>query len=204
MATYALNSIGVCANQSSWELVTNTKVYTSPFTGAIQTTGRQGSRWQIELTWKNLCDDDRADLQAFFTRLNGQEHRFTYEDEAYERRGLGGSGVVNGAGQTGNIINIIPPALAGNWLEPGDQFSVNGQLKMVSVAVPGSGVSEAVEFQPPIHISPANADTVLAGNTSGATRPFGTFILTSVFGWNNRPGVFSDFSISAIEDVLVT
>ena len=203
MTTYDLNAIGVCAQQSSWELTTNTKAFVSPFTGAQQTSFRKDSRWKLKLRWENLCEDDRYDLQAFFTQLNGQEHRFTYLDDGYtQRRGAGSNGTVNGAAQTGNVLAATAPVTGTNWLESGDWISISGQLKMVTNSVPGSGGPENINIQPSIHTSPPNGGLILAGNL--ASRPFGTFILTSTFGWNNRPGGFSDFQIEAIEDVLVT
>ena len=203
MTTYSLNDLNICAQQTTWELLTNTKSFVSPFTGAQQTSVRKGSRWLLKLRWENLCQDDRYDLQAFFTRLNGQEHRFTYRDDSYTtRRGAGTNGTVLGSNQTGTSIVVTSAVTGTDWLLPGDWIEFAGQLKMVLNTVPGSGGPETIDIAPGIHISPPSGTPVLAGNVG--SRPVGTFIMTNTFGWNNRPGGFSDFQVEAVEDVLVT
>ena len=74
---------------SSFELVTNTKTFRSPLTNSVQTASRKGSLWKVGMSFNNLHGSQRAEMQAFLTKLNGQEHRFALYDHSYARRGGG-------------------------------------------------------------------------------------------------------------------
>lgn len=198
MTTYAFPS-GIVPSSSTWELLSNTATYQSPITGAIQTVDRGGERWAITLRINNLTGDDRATMRAFVTKLNGQQHRFTVHDHSHTQRGnFGGTPLVNGGSQTGNSIDIDGASTGvTNWIRAGDYFSINGELKM-AIADADSDVSGnvTISFVPRIRSSPANDSAV------DVTDPTGTFILSSSDnGWSNVPGVFSNFTISAIEDI---
>lgn len=74
-------------SSSSWSLVSNTSVFTSPLSGTTRTLGRSGDRWRCSLTFDNLRDDKRAILQAFLAQLRGQANRVYVVDHAYRQRG---------------------------------------------------------------------------------------------------------------------
>ena len=74
MTTYTFPSITPSSN--TFELVTNTRTFQSPLTNSVQTVARKGSLWKATLQFNNLTGDDRAEMQAFLTKLNGQQHRF--------------------------------------------------------------------------------------------------------------------------------
>ena len=105
MTVYAFPSI--TPSSSSVELITNTRTFQSPITGAVQTVGRKGSMWKISMKFNNLSGADRATMKAFLTKLNGQEHRMYLNDHSAQRRGSAGTGdtlLVNGASQTGQYL----------------------------------------------------------------------------------------------------
>jgi hypothetical protein len=211
MTTYtfpALSGGARLANSSSLSIISNTKIFTSPLTGAMQRASRAGSRWHLGMQFRNLVQADRALLQAFLARMEGQEHDFKVHDHSYVMRGAGGgTPLVDGASQTGSSLNIKGcPISETDWLKEGDQFAFsNGsfrELKMVTTdcSTDGSG-DVTVNFKPPIRISPANEAAI------DLTDPQGQFVLIpNENGWNNLPGpggnAFSDFTIDAVELIV--
>ena len=198
MTTYAFPSI--TPNRSSCELVTNTRRFTSPLTNATQTVARKGTLWRVDLSFNNLDGADRADLQAFLTKLNGQEHRFTLHDHAYTRRGTGGgTPLIDGASQTGSSVTIDgATASVTNWLRAGDYLSFNNQLFMTTADCNSDGSGDVtVTLSPPIRSAPADDAAVdIDAPVSGV------FMLATDPSWSNRPGAFSSFQMTCIEDVL--
>ena len=198
MTTFTFPSITPSA--SSFELVTNTRAYRSPLTNAVQTVGRKGSLWRATLQFNNLSGADRATMQAFVTKLNGQEHRFTLHDHSYTQRGTGGGTLrVNGASQSGtSLVCDGATASVTNYLREGDFVTFGNELHMV-VADTDSDASGNVTLSlaPPIRKSPA--DDALVGYSTPVK---GVFMLASPASWSNQPGIFSSFSIEAVEDVL--
>ena len=198
MTTYSFPSIVPSAQ--TFELVTNTRTYRSPLTNAVQTVGRRGSLWRASLQFNNLSGDDRAAMQAFVTKLNGQEHRFTLHDHAFTRRGTGGGMLrVNGANQSGaSLVCDNATASVTNYLREGDYVSFNNELHMVTADCNSdSSGNVTLSIAPPIRKSPA--DNTEVDYTSPVS---GVFMLASEASWQTRPGIFSSFTIEAVEDVL--
>lgn len=198
MTTFVFPS--VIPNKSSFELVTNTKTYRSPLTNAVQTSQRKGSMWSATMSFNNLTGSERAEMQAFLAKLNGQEHRFYLQDHSFTRRGTGGGTTsINGAGQTGSslIIDGATPSVT-NWLRAGDYVAFFNELHMVTAdANSDVGGNVTLSIAPPIR----NA-TIDNSLVDYSVPVLGVFMLASTSGWTNRPGGFSSFTITAMEDVL--
>lgn len=190
----------ITPTSSSCEIVTNTKTFRSPLTNSVQTSGRGGSLWSIKMQFNNLTGDDKATLQAFLAKLNGQEHRFFLQDHAFVRRGAGGGSLlVKGAGQTGSIL-LCDNATANvsSYLKSGDYVAFNNELHMITADVNSdAGGNVSLSIAPPIRKPTINNDFVI--NTAPV---FGVFMLASKASWNNQPGLLSSFSLDAVEDVL--
>lgn len=198
MTTYSFPSI--TPSSSTFELVTNTRTYRSPLTNAVQTVGRRGSLWRATLQFNNLTGADRAAMQAFVTKLNGQEHRFNLHDHSFTRRGTGGGTLrVNGANQSGaSLVCDGATASITNYLREGDYVSFGNELHLITADTNSDGSGNVtLSIAPPIRKSPAD-DTAI-DYTSPVS---GVFMLASPASWSNQPGVFSSFTIEAIEDVL--
>ena len=138
MTTYTFPSI--TPSSSAFELVTNTRTFQSPLTNAVQTVARKGSLWKASLQFNNLSGNNRAIMQAFLTKLNGQEHRFFLPDHAYVKRGIApnpaDSLLVNGAGQTGSTLNADGATLSQTgYLKAGDYIAFNNELHIVTADV---------------------------------------------------------------------
>jgi len=201
MTTYTFPSI--TPSSSTFELVTNTRTFQSPLTNAVQTVGRKGSLWKASLQFNNLTGDNRAIMQAFLTKLNGQEHRFFLPDHAYVKRGIApnpaDSLLVNGAGQTGSTLNADGATLSQTgYLKAGDYIAFNNELHMVTDDCNSSGIGEvAIPIAPPIRKPTDNDDPI-----DYLYPVLGVFMLAGSTSWDTQPGLVSSFTIEAVEDVL--
>lgn len=154
---------GVKIRASSFGLVSNTRVFTSVFTGATQTLRQTGERWKATYILSTANRAGIANIQAFLLNLQGQSNTFNaYDPDAKTARGtagtLAGSPLVNGGSQTGNSL-IIDGCTANQtgYLLAGDYFAVNGELKMITQSInTDAGGNATLVFQPPLRNSPSN------------------------------------------------
>jgi len=197
VTTYAFPSIA--PSTTSVQLVSNTAIFQSPLTGAIQTLDRGGERWAMTMQFNNLKGDDVGVMTGFVARLNGQQHRFTVQNHAEPQRGvLTGTPLVAGASQTGTSIDI-DGATTGQtgWIKAGDWFSVNGELKMCVEDADSDGSGNVtINFIPRLRTSPADNAAVTVSDATG------TFLLSNNgVAWSNAPGGFTSLTIECIEDI---
>jgi hypothetical protein len=206
MTTYDFTTASLKAPTSCKPtMVSNTAVTTSVLTGAVQTVARPGERWQLELTWTNLNGGDLDDILAFFTRLNGHEHRVKLKMYGFANRGAyGGTPVVNGASQTGSTINISGASLTiTDWTKARDYISFDNQIRMVTADADSDGAGlVTIPIWPAIRTSPSNGASVTTAN------PTGIFILTTpvdvainAMNRTNGGNNISSISLGFVEDV---
>lgn len=201
MTTYTFPSIVPATN--TFELISNTRTFQSPLTNAVQTVGRKGSLWKISMQFNNLTGADRATMQAFLAKLNGQQHRFYVQDHSYTRRGTAPNPadtlLVNGAGQTGATLNADGATLSlTNYLRAGDYVSFNNELHMVTDDCSSSGTGTiAIPIAPPIRKPTDDNDLI-----DYLVPVLGVFMMTSSATWDTQPGIVSSFTVEAVEDVL--
>lgn len=199
MATYNFPSI--TPTSQTFELVTNTSQFQSPVSGAVQTLSRKGSYWKTRMTFRNLSGSDRAEMQAFIAKMDGQTHRMRLEDYGFVRRGSATSPqsvLVDGAGQTGSTINLdgATPNVT-NFFRAGDYLSFNNELHMVTDEVDSTSTGDlVVPISPPIRKSTNDNDEVRIFS------PFGVFMMINNPRWNTESSYISSITIEAIEDVL--
>jgi len=190
----------ITPNSNSFELVTNTKTFRSPLTNSVQTASRKGSLWKVGMSFDNLSGSQRAEMQAFLVKLNGQEHRFRVHDHSYVRRGVGfGTLTINGADQGGaNLVCLTTGLNIVGYVKAGDYVSFNNELHMVTTDADSDASGNiTIQIAPPIRKPTINAGTV--DYTSPVS---GVFMLSSNSGWNTDVNLLSSFGIDAVEDVL--
>ena len=205
MTVYMFPSI--TPSSSTFELVTNTRTFQSPLTNAVQTMSRKGSLWKISMQFNNLSGNDRAIMQGFLAKLNGQEHRMYLYDHTSTKRGVAPSNpadtlVVSSAGQTGSTLNASgATASQTGYLKAGDYIAFNNELHMVTDDCNSTGSNTvAIPIAPPIR---KPTETTSGQDAIDYLQPiYGVFMLASATSWDNQPGVISSFTIEAIEDVL--
>jgi hypothetical protein len=202
MAPTIYNFPDIAPNTSQWGIAYNAGYFVSPFSGFTQGVAREGSRWQIELSFNNLSNVRANALRAFFANLNGVEHRFNIHDDSHQQQGtFTGSPRVNGANQAGTSL-VTDGWTPGITLRAGNLFSYvnpNGrsELKMITedTVVDGSG-NATIPISPEIHSAPVDDQTIVTSN------PVGTFMLADPnISWQNQPGAFPSLSIVGVEDI---
>lgn len=197
MSTYTFPDIA--PTNVSISLVSNTGILVSQLSGAVQSRDRSGERWLVRATYANLTNAQAAELSAFLTRLNGQQHRFTWYDRSHSQRGaFGGTPLVFGGSQTGTTLDIDGASISvTNWIRAGDFFSVNSRLKMAVLDASSDGSGElTLTFSPRLMTAPSNNDPITIDN------PVGTFLLArNEASWSVVPGPFTTISIEFIEDI---
>ena len=207
MTTYNfLDEVGLTPSSQTWELVTNTRVFRSPLTNAIQTASRKGSLWKTTATSANLSGISRAKMRAFLTKLNGQEHRVKFRDFGYSRTGSAPSGDswtgsaglnVKTGSQTGSSVDLTGTSVnISNYFRAGDVVSFDNGYYVISEDCDSSSNDVTIPIAPALRTSPP------AGAGVEFIDPVAVMIVTSTASWDTRPGLVSNFTFEAIEDVL--
>mgnify|MGYP001197654659 CR=1 FL=1 len=199
MATYNFPSI--TPTSQTFELITNSRQFQSPVSGAVQTLSRKGSFWKTRMTFSNLRGNDRAEMQAFIAKMDGQTHRMRLEDYGRLRYGAATSPqsvLVNGAGQTGSSISLDGATNSvTNFFKAGDYMSFNNELHMVTAdASSNSSGQLTVSISPPIRKPTTNDDAVQI------FAPLGVFMMINTPRWSTESTYISSITIEAVEDVL--
>ena len=139
-------------------------------------------------------------MQAFLTKLNGQEHRFALYDHSYVRRGAGTDALsINGANQGGSSLVCFTEGFSiTGYLKAGDYISFNNELHMVTDDANSDGAGAiTLNIAPPIRKPTVNNQSI---DYTGTVN--GVFMLASSANWSNDVSRLSSFTIDAIEDVL--
>lgn len=195
--TFDTDVPNVQPSRSNWELLTNTRVFQSPFTNAIQTASRKGSAWRCSLRFDDLFGEDRAKMQAFLTKLDGQRHRFKIRDHAFTRRGTGTATGWTSNTSSGNSLVLQKSSGTALTIKAGDYLSVDNQLFMAVADASTSSPHTALT----VTVAPEIRD-MTAGEAVELLQPTGVFVLASSASWDTEVGIVSSFTIEGIEDVL--
>ena len=198
MATLTFPS-SIIPMRTEWALESNSQSFSSPLSRSIQTRELTGSRWLASMVFTDLSNTDARVLAAFLAQLRGMSGRFFLFDYAHRTpRGVGtGTPLVNGASQTGTslITDGWTPSQT-NILRAGDYVEFNNELKIITADVNSDGGGNAtLTIEPPMRSSPSN-NAVITVNDAPATMMLRD---DGQAKWANRPGVFSSFSVSAVE-----
>lgn len=155
---------GLKPSSATWALVTNTQVWTSPFTRQVQVKELPGTQWAATYTFPVSKRADRAALEAFMMQLRGASGRFyAYNPQNQGLMGAGGgTPKVAGPGQVGSSINTDGWPVDTLVMKVGDEFQVGNELKrLVQDANSDAGGNALLVFEPPIRTSPVdNADII--------------------------------------------
>jgi len=180
MPTYPLTFPSVGIVNSTFGLVRSTTSNRSPFSFRQQVYDFGGSMWRGDVEFKPMLNSDAASVKAFLADLQGQYGTFLYGDPDYlavgARGSLGGTPLVNGAGQTGNTLAIDGASLSvTNWIRKGDYFQLgtgtSARLYMITEDANSNGSGEVtLTFQPALRSSPADNQAVTITGAKGLMR----------------------------------
>ena len=150
----------------------------SPFTFAGQAHAYAGQMWQAEISLPAMTRADADQWIAWLIALRGQYGTFLLNDPSSTtpRGSAGGAPLVNGAAQTGNLINIDGcTANQTGWLKAGDyiQFGSgsSSSLHKVLEDVNSDGSGQVtVEVWPSVRTAPADNSAVTTSSAKGLFR----------------------------------
>lgn len=153
----------------------------SPFTYQQQVVAHQGQRWAASISLPPMKRQDAEPWVAFLVALKGQVGTFLLGDpNCKQPQGsasvTAGTPLVNGAGQTGDTLNIdgLPTnvtgyLLAGDYIQLGAAGSASLYKVLTDVNTDGSGQA-TLDIWPNLRSSPADNATVIVTNTKGKFR----------------------------------
>jgi hypothetical protein len=200
MATYSFPDGTPSITKQTFELVTNTKMFQSPLSNSVQTLTRKGSHWKTTIVWENLTGQDRAIMQAFMSKLHGQEHRFLARDYGAVRSGSApisdSPTLFDDRMGTYVILADVSPSIAG-YLKAGDYIAFNNELHIVT-----EDANSNTESRVGVFISPPIRNQTAAGDAVNFLAPNTPFIMTNNPKWTTTAPNFSTLTIEGIEDVL--
>lgn len=180
-------------------LMTNAKVFTSPFNLSSQTAEYPGSVWAATYTLPPMKRADAASWIAFLIKLRGVSGRFYgFDPSGRTPRGIGtGTPLVAGASQTGTSLNTDGWTISTTGiLKAGDYFSVNSQLYMLVSDASSNGSGQAtLTFEPPLRSSPADNAPLTLINASCVMRLMGN----DQAAWDVGEAMIFGLSFQAVE-----
>ncbi|EKT55510.1 phage protein [Providencia sneebia DSM 19967] len=182
----------------NWQLVSNSKTFTSPFTGSSQTVRFPGSRWRCTLTFSNLTELLSRELEVLVASLDGESGRVKISN--WIRPGLKdkGSPIVSAPNQTGRSLQTKGWISNSIVLRKGDYLTIGNELKMSTEnVISDSNGNALITLSPILRTSPAVNEKI------ETVKPFGIFKLTSndQGSFQYRPGNFSNVTLS-LEEAL--
>lgn len=170
----------VIPTQENWQLLSNSKTFTSPFNGSSQTVRFPGSRWRCELTFNNLNEEKSRQLEALVASLDGMSGRVKIASWIRKGRYGYGSPRIAIPRQLGHRLETKDWKRNMRVLQQGDRLTVGNELKMVVADVVSDNQGYAS-----IPISPMLRTSPTVNEKLEVERPFGVFRLV-----DNEQGKF--------------
>ncbi|HHJ1208640.1 TPA: hypothetical protein ACQFLP_000859, partial [Proteus mirabilis] len=170
----------VIPTQENWQLLSNSKTFTSPFNGSSQTVRFPGSRWRCELTFNNLNEEKSRQLEALVASLDGMSGRVKIASWIRKGRYGYGSPRIAIPSQLGHRLETKDWKRNMRVLQQGDRLTVGNELKMVVADVVSDHQGRAI-----ILISPMLRMSPTVNEMLEVERPFGIFRLV-----DNEQGKF--------------
>ena len=149
----------------------------SPFSFAEKVYDWGGQMWAIEGALPRMTRDDAAQYEAFILKLNGRQGTFLFPVFETTPRGVAtGTPVVNGAGQSGNVLSVsgFTPSTtgimrAGDWLQIGTGATTRLYRVLDDANSDGAGDVDLTVW-PRLRSSPSDGATVIVNNCKGLFR----------------------------------
>lgn len=163
-----------------------------------RTSGAQ--RWAIAFQWAPMARSIFMQFFAFFTAQRGQADSFTCTLAGHTAP-LGtwaGAPVVNGAGQTGRVVNLLGFTASQTGIcKAGDifKFSSHSKVYMVTAdATSTAGGLVALSIEPALIASPANAEALVTSNV-----PFTVARVSDTLDMALTPGLLTPLAVTVVE-----
>ena len=194
-----------CASSVVMTLARTIARTTSPYTLEEQVFKWPGEQWIIEFNLPPFKNEAVAkQWVAFGVKLQGGFNRFLMGDPSSPNpRGVAtGTPVVNGAGQSGNILSTSgwTPSTngimrAGDYIQLGSGAGAKLHMVVTDANSNGSGVA-SLEIEPALRVPPQAGSAVVVRNAKGVFR-----LVDNNFSWSVTPGKLYRVSFTAEEVV---
>ena len=167
MATYTIPTT-VGFSSVEFGLENNNQVFESPLSNSIQVSELTGARWYATFNLPPMKKENSLEYIGFLQRLQGRVHSFFGFDANHRSPSgtiAGSTLLVNGASQTGTSLILDGAQASTTVLKAGDFFSVNSELKMVTVDATSDGAGDVtVNFVPSLRSSPSDDAVITTTN----------------------------------------
>lgn len=178
----------------------------SPFTLSGQAQASAGQGWAADITLPPMKYEDAEQWNAWLLSLRGQFGTFLMGDpvRALARGSARGTDTVtvNGAGQTGENLNITSDQLsaleylkAGDYIQLGSGISTTLHKVLVDVDTDASG-NATLTLWPHVRTAPSNGATVVVENAKGRWR-----LSSNESEWSVNEASIYGISFSAMEAI---
>lgn len=178
----------------------------SPFTLSGQAQASAGQGWAADVTLPPMKYEDAEQWNAWLLSLRGQFGTFLMGDpvRALARGSARGTDTVtvNGAGQTGENLNITSDQLsaleylkAGDYIQLGSGISTTLHKVLVDVDTDASG-NATLTLWPHVRTAPSNGATVVVENAKGRWR-----LASNESEWSVNEASIYGISFSAMEAI---
>lgn len=178
----------------------------SPFTLSGQAQASAGQGWAADVTLPPMKYEDAEQWNAWLLSLRGQFGTFLMGDpmRCIARGSARGTDTVtvNGAGQTGENLNITSDQLseldylkAGDYIQLGSGISTTLHKVLVDVDTDASG-NATLTLWPHVRTAPSNGATVVVENAKGRWR-----LSSNESEWSVNEASIYGISFSAMEAI---
>ncbi len=199
MATYTIPTT-VGFSSVEFGLENNNQVFESPLSNSIQVSELTGARWYATFNLPPMKKENSLEYIGFLQRLQGRVHSFFGFDANHRSPSgtiAGSTLLVNGASQTGTSLTLDGAQASTTVLKAGDFFSVNSELKMVTVDATSDGSGDVtVNFVPSLRSSPSDNAVITTTNPVCTMKLTGDSTTYSI----NTAGIYG-ISFSGLEVV---
>ena len=199
MATYTIPTT-VGFSSVEFGLENNNQVFESPLSNSIQVSELTGARWYATFNLPPMKKENSLEYIGFLQRLQGRVHSFFGFDANHRSPSgtiAGSTLLVNGASQTGTSLILDGAQASTTVLKAGDFFSVNNELKMVTVDATSDGAGDVtVNFVPSLRSSPSDDAVITTTNPVCTMKLTGDSTTYSI----NTAGIYG-ISFSGLEVV---
>ena len=199
MATYTIPTT-VGFSSVEFGLENNNQVFESPLSNSIQVSELTGARWYATFNLPPMKKENSLEYIGFLQRLQGRVHSFFGFDANHRSPSgtiAGSTLLVNGASQTGTSLILDGAQASTTVLKAGDFFSVNSELKMVTVDATSDGAGDVtVNFVPGLRSSPSDNAVITTTNPVCTMKLTGDSTTYSI----NTAGIYG-ISFSGLEVV---
>jgi len=169
------------------------------FSGREVAVQQRSAYWSFTIPVVPRSNAEAKKWRAAMVELANMSNSFEatppgYKGSAYSRGG-GSAIAVDGAGQLGRELAYNGADASAVVFEPGEYFSVNGELKVVTAqSSSDAGGAGVVEFEPAFRNPPPSGDPIEIAEPVASFRLVGP-----IGGWQLSPNRLHSFTLNAVE-----